>query len=121
MEQWFFGPTVSAPAAASGDTLLITVPEDQIFRLFGVSAFTVAGGQPSVQLVVSRLALAQGVTLRLDGLPAVGGGSRALIDYPIVIPPRASLRISHFIGDVNTIISVSAYGALSPIGSAFSC
>jgi len=120
LEDWFFGPFVT-PAGASGDTNLLTVPEDSVFRVFAISVFTVVAAVATVNVVVSQLPLVGGVVVSpsIATLASALGPVSPDLD-PIVVPPGASIRGAHFNGNGTTILSWGMYGCLAPSGSVFS-
>lgn len=119
---WFRGPFLS-PTAIAGETPLLTVSRDEVFRLFSVHVFTVVGQTAHVSLVVSPEPAQGGVVLTPEyTTAAIGIGGQALeLNRPIVVPPGAHLYGAHFLGNTLTIISWSLYGCLAPAGSVFNC
>ncbi len=122
-ENCFFGADSIAGAAIS--TEILTVPDDEIFRLIAGHVFTVIAATPQgAQFVVIDLddptANVASITL-LTTVPAVGGGNLSMAVFqPIVLAPGTTLRGTHVGGDANTVTRWRAYGFPAPFGSHFS-
>jgi len=121
LEDWFFGPFLS-PVGITGDTELVAVPEDSVFRVFSISAFTVIAAVAQVQPVVSQLQGVGGVNL-YDQLATrtVVAGPTTFASRAIVLAPGSFLRGSHFLGNGTTQLSWSVYGCMVPTGTVFYC
>jgi len=120
LEDWFISG-LTLPAAASGDTNLLTVPNDSVFRVFAISCFTVTLAVATVNVVISQLPLVGGVVVTPNiSTLALALGQVNLDLNAMVVPPGASIRGAHFNGNGTTVLSWAMYGCLAPAGTAFS-
>jgi len=108
----------------SGVTSILVVPDDQVYRYFGMHAFTVIDPVARFQLQVTdpqtpthTVSFNQQIITLAAGL----GNTVPLIDRPIVIPGGLEIQISHIQGGAGTLLRYLVYGCLAPSGSVFSC
>lgn len=117
---WFSGPFLS-PTGAAADTELIQVADDEVFRLFAISVFTVATLVADAGPIVSQIQGAGGVQIAPNQQsPGLAFGSN-VYQFPggMILPPGSFLRGGHFNGNGTTILSWSVYGCRAPSGTVF--
>lgn len=114
--QWI--STVTSVAVAAGETTLLTVPDNQIARILGVSAQLSAGVAPTVHLrVISQSNARVGLSPLVLMLASARRQSIEL-QTPIIGPGHL-LSGAHFGGDVLTKVAWAVYFVQAPIGTVF--
>ena len=112
-------------AGVTGSSVMITVPEDSVYRLMGAGGFNVAAsGTPRHQLFVQDLIAVPNLACQLAPIeiPTVGDGNFAFdLGRAIVIGPGHNLLMAYTAGGAGTIMKYSIYGVLAPLGTVFYC
>jgi len=119
---WF--TLTDSPVGVTGVTTILTVPDDMVYRYFGMHAFTVIDPVARFQMRVtdplvplSSVSLNQQIITLAAGL----GNTVPLIDRAIVIPPGLQFQVAHIQGGAATQLRYATYGCLAPVGTVFNC
>lgn len=114
-----WGVTVDSAVAAAGSTSILTVGEDEIFRLLGICVSLLAAAAPTLAIARVQIAVSNEAIAVSETLVTVDTELRALpgISTPI-LPPRSILTGKHSGGDATTKVQWAVLGLRLPLGSA---
>jgi len=101
---------------------LFQTGEEEVLRLFGVSAFTVVGPVSTIVCSVASQANEVVMIAPEETSPAVAAGSIPFdINRAMIMGPNVNLQVNQFGGGAGTVIRYTAYGFRAPIGTTFYC
>lgn len=115
---------LDSAVGATGDTDILTVPDDSVYRLFSANAFRLLGVNAIFQLFIVDLNAIPILSALVANEVSTGlnsGNNIVPLDRAMVIPGGLTLRFQHFGGDAATQIRYHIYGCLVPAGTVFYC
>jgi len=101
--------------AAAGTETILTVLEDEIFRLIGASVALEAGVAPNVMMLVQAPDAAITVGISEIVVPNITQ-TRAFVTFPPVLGPTHLLQVNWDAGDAATRVRIRVYGCRLPLG-----
>jgi len=111
-----WGIAVSAVVQATSQTIILTVGEENIYRLLGLSAFVSAGVAPVASLMVVPLGAAQ--SIYLSERVTLDANLQAINVYNTrIFGPGAQIIGQHRAGDAATAVHWRMYGVELPLGA----
>jgi len=106
-----------ASPAGTASAVLMTVGEDEVFRLLMASAICTAGVQPDqTRLNVTGM---NGILITVSDFMTPLGNEVNMGPFPPIILPGAVLRGLYTNGDAATVVTFQIAGILAPLGTVF--
>jgi len=117
--QWII--QLDSALAASGQVILLAVPEGFVYRLFGAHSFRVTGSTGTSSIAVRDLVSVPNTAVLLAPQLDIAGDPKAFeINRAVVVPAGLTITGDFFNGSP-TIAAYRMYGCLVPAGTVFYC
>lgn len=123
VQQTFYTAQTSPPGA-SGEVTILTVPDDQIFRLMAAHTFNIVGSGGAMFsgiFLESPTGSSRAAYIDRGNPPVVSQGALAFRVGNVVAGPGVLIRGNFSNGQASDVAQYNIYGFLAPLGTVFHC